>query len=178
MKHAAPQAEITEQTETSRRSFLKWLIGVLYAVNALVIGVPFLRTVIRAAPPQRSDWVRVAEINSLPVGIPRNINFLTRTEDAYIIGQSVRSVWIIKHSQNKVTVFSPICTHLGCHYTWKDEAGVFACPCHASAFSIDGSIIAGPAPRPLDTLGHKVENGAVYVQWEQFKVGTTQKVRV
>jgi Rieske Fe-S protein len=39
-------------------------------------------------------------------------------------------------------------------------------------------VISGPAPRPLDTLSHKIENGKLYVEWERFRVGVSGKVRV
>lgn len=45
-----------------------------------------------------------------------------------------------------------VCTHLGCLTVWKPEAGVIACPCHGSTFQRDGTVIAGPAPRPLPRL--------------------------
>ena len=35
---------------------------------------------------------------------------------------------------------------------------------------------AGPAPRPLDTLPEKVENGELWVEWERFKLGIHEKV--
>ena len=47
---------------------------------------------------------------------------------------------------------SAVCTHLGCLSVWKPETGTIACPCHGSSFQRDGSVIAGPAPRPLPWL--------------------------
>ncbi len=47
---------------------------------------------------------------------------------------------------------SAVCTHLGCLSVWKPEMGKIACPCHGSYFQRDGSVIAGPAPRPLPWL--------------------------
>ena len=47
---------------------------------------------------------------------------------------------------------SAVCTHLGCLSVWKPETGVIACPCHGSSFQRNGSVIAGPAPRPLPWL--------------------------
>ena len=44
---------------------------------------------------------------------------------------------------------SAVCSHLGCLTVWKQESGTIACPCHGSTFQRDGSIIAGPAPKPL-----------------------------
>lgn len=45
-----------------------------------------------------------------------------------------------------------VCTHLGCLTVWKPDSGVIACPCHGSTFQRDGTVIAGPAPRPLPWL--------------------------
>jgi Rieske Fe-S protein len=45
--------------------------------------------------------------------------------------------------------FSATCTHQGCRVT-RIEDGTIDCPCHGSQYSImDGSVKAGPAPRPL-----------------------------
>jgi cytochrome b6-f complex iron-sulfur subunit len=44
-------------------------------------------------------------------------------------------------------VISAICTHLGCTVQWRGSE--FDCPCHGSRFAPDGSVISGPAPRPL-----------------------------
>jgi Rieske Fe-S protein len=48
---------------------------------------------------------------------------------------------------------------LGCAYHWEERSSEFLCPCHSSAFSEDGKVISGPAPRPLDRFETKIENG-------------------
>lgn len=53
---------------------------------------------------------------------------------------------------------SAVCTHLGCTVQLARQAGAggkagptyeFACPCHGSKYTGDGTPYAGPAPRPL-----------------------------
>lgn len=46
---------------------------------------------------------------------------------------------------------SGVCTHLGCIVTHMEDDG-FACPCHGSKFSKDGSVTGGPAPTALPWL--------------------------
>jgi Rieske Fe-S protein len=57
--------------------------------------------------------------------------------------------------------FNSSCTHLGCTVN-KVAAGLIQCPCHGARFSIDdGSVKAGPAPRPLTTEQFTIQNGVV-----------------
>ncbi len=168
-----------EPGEISRRSFfLKVIIGTLTSIGGLILAIPYLRAIFRSSPPTASAWSEVTDIDSLPVGQPVDLKFEMVSQDAYIHGATVRTVWVIKHSADNLTVFSPICPHLGCYYTWDAQAKLFECPCHGSVYTITGKVIAGPAPRPLDTLPYKIENGKLFVQWERFKVAIPEKVRV
>lgn len=47
--------------------------------------------------------------------------------------------------------FSMVCTHEGC-LTEIRNGQRFECPCHLSRFAADGSVINGPAERPLPAL--------------------------
>ena len=55
------------------------------------------------------------------------------------------------------------CTHLGCAVPWNPAEGRFVCPCHASAFETDGTVINPPAPRPLDRFAVSIADGIVKV---------------
>jgi Rieske Fe-S protein len=53
--------------------------------------------------------------------------------------------------------FSSTCTHMGCTVA-NIQDGRIICPCHGSMYSIkDGSVLGGPAPRPLPKKPVKVE---------------------
>jgi menaquinol-cytochrome c reductase iron-sulfur subunit len=168
----------SEQDAATRRGFLKVAIGVMAFLNGLLLGIPFVSSLISSPTKKKLEWSRVGEINSLPEGQPMQVKFGARTEDAYHYENVLYSVWVIKHSADQVTVFSPICPHLGCHYLWNQETERFTCPCHASVFALDGKVLYGPAPRPLDSLPYKIANGVLFVRYEQFKVGVSAKILV
>ncbi len=55
---------------------------------------------------------------------------------------------------------SSTCTHLGCRVAAIAD-GLIACPCHGSRYHLDGSVAAGPAPRPLDTRAIRVDGDRI-----------------
>jgi glycine/D-amino acid oxidase-like deaminating enzyme len=43
----------------------------------------------------------------------------------------------------------PRCTHLGCVLSFDHDERTWDCPCHGSRFAEDGSVVCGPASRPV-----------------------------
>ena len=166
----------TETGATTRRGFFRFAVWALSVLGGLTLGVPLLRGLTSMPPVRKGEWSSLGGISSLPEGRPADVKFESLADDAYHYAEAVHSVWVVKHVDRKVTVFSPVCPHLGCHYLWNPGKERFECPCHASVFSIDGRVLYGPAPRPLDTLPVKIENGTLYVKRERFKVGIPEKV--
>jgi Rieske Fe-S protein len=39
---------------------------------------------------------------------------------------------------------------------WQADKQEYICPCHDGHFSIDGKVVSGPPPRPLDKYVTKV----------------------
>lgn len=64
-----------------------------------------------------------------------------------------RRIFVVR-SENHFHVISAVCTHLGCTVQWREDE--FRCPCHGSHYRPDGTVISGPAPRPLAWLALSV----------------------
>jgi quinol---cytochrome c reductase iron-sulfur subunit, bacillus type len=163
----------------SRRAFFRRVAILFSSLGGLVLGIPFVAAVVGPSfRRSQNPWSRVGKLGDLSTGQPVNRSFERRDVEAYLVGREENSVWIVKEASGETTVFSPICTHLGCHYNWDAERSRFVCPCHGSVFTPAGKVVAGPAPRPLDTLPHKVEGGILYVRWERFEPGVKKKIRL
>ena len=65
--------------------------------------------------------------------------------------------------KTKLLAVNATCTHKGCVVDWSDQSKGFLCPCHASQFKADGSVITGPAPKPLATFAVKIEGSSILV---------------
>lgn len=120
---------------------------------------------------RKEDWADVGNIGSLPPGQPEEFDYRSEFKDGWRKLSTHRSVWVIKRDDSHVTVFSPICPHLGCAFRWDGGAKQFKCPCHGSVYDITGKVLGGPAPRPLDALPAKLENGELFVVYKAFRSG-------
>jgi len=72
-------------------------------------------------------------------------------------------VFVIRNAGDKVAVLSSACPHVACKLHWDDAKQEFACPCHASFFTLAGVKKSGPAVRNMDPAAFTVQNGKVVV---------------
>jgi glycine/D-amino acid oxidase-like deaminating enzyme/nitrite reductase/ring-hydroxylating ferredoxin subunit len=57
---------------------------------------------------------------------------------------------VYRDENGELHALSATCTHLGCLVAFNDAERAWECPCHGSRFAMDGSILQGPANRPLE----------------------------
>lgn len=72
-----------------------------------------------------------------------------------------------KSRESGLVVLSNICTHLGCKVNWNPETRRIECPCHVGVYNLQGEVVGGPPPRPLDRLVFIVEGGEVFIEREE-----------
>ena len=151
---------MTGPTDTTRRSFHT---SVIYGLWALIAGALSLPAAIYLLLPPRArkegQWVEAGDVTQLPLRAPEEVVFRRNRVDGWKITSEKVTAWVVKLSEKDVVAFAPQCTHLGCNYHWDARQGNFLCPCHNSVFSIDGKVLGGPAPRPLDRYQAKVTDG-------------------
>lgn len=82
----------------------------------------------------------------LQPGTPTEVPFTLSASGG---GSVAGSTWLVRRNDGTITAFDPRCTHALCKYAWAPDAARFKCRCHAGEFALDGTVLAGPPPRPL-----------------------------
>lgn len=153
-----------EMDEISRRKFLTTMLGLTGSAIALSLATPLAGYALAPAmKKEKVEFIEIGSIANFKTGEPIKVDFEFTKKDGWVETKQKRSVWVVKKDENNITVFSPNCTHLGCGYNWDAASKQFKCPCHGAVFSMDGEIIAGPPPRPLDRYETKIADGKLLI---------------
>ncbi|HXH59839.1 MAG TPA: ubiquinol-cytochrome c reductase iron-sulfur subunit [Fimbriimonadaceae bacterium] len=152
--------------DPERRRLLGWMI----ALFNIVVGIAIIGPVIGfiGAPLEqklKGKWIDVLGDDELGEGETKETRFTMEIKDGF--RKTDRTYVIFLGRRNgAVVAFNPSCTHLGCRVKYQDEKKRFFCPCHGGVFDVNGKVVAGPPPRPLDRFETKVENGRILVRKE------------
>lgn len=73
-------------------------------------------------------------------------------DEGKVIQLDKQKVGIYKDQQGAVHAVNATCTHMGCTVCWNQTEKSWDCPCHGARFSVDGTVLNGPADRDLEYL--------------------------
>lgn len=141
MSHHIPQG-----SEVTRRAVVAGT-GVLAAAATLAACSSYGNSA-PPAPQAPAEPAAPAAPGAPPAGQP-----LASAADIPVGGGAVfasQRVVVTQPAPGTFKAFSAVCTHQGCTVN-RVTAGTINCPCHGSKYDIkDGSVVKGPAPRPLE----------------------------
>lgn len=174
-----------------RRTAVKCAAGTIgatiIAVPVGVAGYAFLDPVLRGKGDAQAPFVRVARLDEVPQdGTPRRFEVRADQWDkwTFIPDAPVGAVFLRRDpGSGKIVALHTTCPHLGCSVDLRQhgETARYVCPCHDSAFELDGTVIQpSPSPRALDELAVEERDGPsgkeVWVQFVNYRVGRADKV--
>ncbi len=153
----------------SRRDFVKITTAVLGTIMGAVIGLPAIGYLLAPAlKAQKTDtWIPLGKFSGFPPGQPTLVTFNRTKANGWEQTVDSYGVFVVRKSDTEAVVFSNVCTHLSCRVNWKADQKEYVCPCHDGRFGIDGAVLSGPPPRPLDRYQTKVENDTLSIHLVQ-----------
>jgi Rieske Fe-S protein len=168
-------------------------IGAVISLFPLAAGLavlfdPVLRTRKKGDADAGDDqFVRVTNLEAVPASGAQQYPVIADRDDAWTHypNQRVGAVYLRRTGAKQVECFNAVCPHLGCIYSYVASRNEFYCPCHNSAFNLDGSKVentgqVNPSPRPLDELEvdpkRLDEKGEVWVKFQNFYTGIEEKI--
>lgn len=129
-----------------RRSLL---VGAAGAVAAGVVGAVVERSLTSPSPappvaagevvPDNGQWVPVAMLSDISEGQVKRFS-------------TASTVGFVSERNGTVSAVSGACTHQGCLLKLNEPAGRLDCPCHRTAFGIDGAVRFSQLETPPPTL--------------------------
>ena len=138
--------------EIKRRDVLRVFQWVLASIGSVALVGPiiafFYPSKLEEIP---ADPVLVGKAADIPPGADKTISY-------------GRYPALVIHTSQGLRGYSAVCTHFGCIVKWDPERDQIVCPCHEGYFSpIDGEVIFGPPPTPLQGLKIEVIGDEIYL---------------
>lgn len=176
----------SSKQDAVRRDFLK--VSVAGGVGICAIGAPICAGVRLVTAPLFAEsasgkFYPLATLASLTEK-PQKFTIVDDKKDAWttLSDQKIGSVFLRKIG-NEVQAFQALCPHMGCviqtgcktNPQTGAEEEIFYCPCHSACYDLDGKRLDSVAPRNMDSLEVKVEEGRVSVKFEKFTFGIADK---
>jgi len=155
----------SEDKQFGRRNFMKAAIAGIGGLIGAALGLPAIPYIMGPALQKESDnWLQLGSVSKVELNIPTLFKKTIETQTGWINTEEKISVYELTSNGQDYVVMSNVCTHLGCRVRWIPEKDGFFCPCHNGVFSKDGTVVAGPPPRPLDRFESKVEDGVIFIK--------------
>ncbi len=148
-----------------RRDFLAWLAAGCGVAGASLVGIPILGFLL--APLFRKTpevWRAVGTIDRFRAGTTTEVAFLDASPLVWAGVTAKTGAWLRREADGSFAAFALNCTHLGCPVRWLQSAGLFMCPCHGGVYYGDGTVAAGPPPKPLTRYPVRVRGDQVEIR--------------
>jgi cytochrome b6-f complex iron-sulfur subunit len=135
-----------------RRNVIFWILGGGF-ISSLV---SFLYPVFRFLnPPAVSE----AAVNEVVDGTAQSL----APNNGKIVRFGTQPVLLIRLTETDWRAFSAVCTHLGCIVQYDPARRLIWCACHNGMYNLQGQVISGPPPKPLQEYVVHLRNDEVVI---------------
>jgi Rieske Fe-S protein len=71
---------------------------------------------------------------------------------------------LFRTADGEYRALSAVCTHLGCTVQYRNDSRSIWCACHNGLYDLDGRVVSGPPPVPLERYVVHVEGDDIIVE--------------
>jgi Rieske Fe-S protein len=135
-----------------RRGFIQWVLGGGVAASLASFLYPVFRFVM---PPEIPE----APVNEVNAG--KASSFIP--DSGKIVKFGTKPVILIHTKDDQWRAFSAICTHLNCTVQFQAGKDKIWCACHNALYDLNGAVVSGPPPRPLDVFDVRLKGDDVVI---------------
>jgi cytochrome b6-f complex iron-sulfur subunit len=135
------------ELDYSRRSFLRSMTSL-----AGLIGIAVVLSSIKLPVSSSLSTVTKTTGAGVPAGAVAKMSDLKVNTPVYFEYPSGHPNMLVLKSDGTMNAVSILCTHVCCECEYIQSSKVLSCPCHGSLFSIDGTLLRGPANADLPTI--------------------------
>ncbi len=125
--------------DAGRRTWIRVLLGTGFAASVVSFLYPAIKFMM---PPPVAE----AAVNEILAGKVSDL----RPNSARIFKFGNRPGILIRTESGQWRAFSAVCTHLNCTVQFRQETRQIWCACHNGLFDLNGKVVGGPPPNPLE----------------------------
>lgn len=153
------------ESKFSRKKFMLRLSLGFAGLSAALVSIPVISALLQPLLEKKEEeWRKVGTLADFPLGTTRQVTFINANPTSYAGLSDKSAAWIRRTDENNLIAFAANCSHLGCPVRWEEGAELFMCPCHGGVYYKDGSVAAGPPPKPLTRYQVRIYNNEVQVK--------------
>lgn len=179
----SPPTDESPTANGGRRGFVTrfaaMTVGAIAALPPLAAGMMVFLNPLKSKR-GAVKWVEVASLSEVPEdGQPKSFPIIADRWDSwnYYPPSPIGAVYLRRVGTSEIEAFTATCPHLGCFVEYREAAKQFKCPCHDSAFNVDGSLRPGSvSARGLDKLQVKLKGSTVIVGFQKFMPNTPKPI--
>jgi Rieske Fe-S protein len=134
-----------------RRTLIRLLLGSGFGASVFSFLYPALKFMM---PPAVAE----SPVNQVSAGKAD-----LKLNNARVFKFGNKPALLVRTAEGEWRAFSAVCTHLNCTVQYNDEARQIWCACHNGLFDLNGKVVGGPPPRPLEAYTAHVQGDEVIV---------------
>ena len=135
-----------------RRTVMRWLLGGGFTASIASFLFPAFRFMNPPAVPE-------ASVNEVTAGKTGDL----KVNSGKIVKFGSAPALLVRAGENEWRAYSAVCTHLNCTVQYQESSRQIWCACHNAVYDLNGKVVSGPPPAPLEEYEVRVRGEEVVI---------------